>query len=75
MQSIRAQRMKKIMHVQGEVGGKKEFVFKVPNNLHEILRKSKSQNIEELAIQDLTKKMLNDDFNSIRSYEILSADT
>ncbi|CAK60609.1 unnamed protein product (macronuclear) [Paramecium tetraurelia] len=73
MQSIRAQRMKKIMQVQGEVGQHKGYTaIKIAGNAHELIRKSKSaaNNIGELAIQDVTKKLLQDQFNSIKSYDI-----
>lgn len=67
--------MRKVMHIQGEVGGRKEFNVKVPDNLHEILRKSKSTNVIDMAVQDIKKKILNDDFNTFRNYDILNADT
>ncbi|CAD8142669.1 unnamed protein product [Paramecium octaurelia] len=73
MQSIRAQRMKKIMQVQGEVGQHKGYTaIKIAGNAHELIRKSKSaaNNIGDLAIQDVTKKLLQDQFNSIKSYDI-----
>ncbi|CAD8137946.1 unnamed protein product [Paramecium pentaurelia] len=73
MQSIRAQRMKKIIQVQGEVGQHKGYTdIKIVGNAHELIRKSKSTaiNICDLAIQDVTKKLLQDQFNSIKSYDI-----
>ncbi|CAD8044038.1 unnamed protein product [Paramecium primaurelia] len=73
MQSIRAQRMKKIIQVQGEVGQHKGYTdIKIVGNAHELIRKSKSTaiNICDLAIQDVTKKLLHDQFNSIKSYDI-----
>ncbi|CAD8046969.1 unnamed protein product [Paramecium sonneborni] len=73
MQSIRKQRMNKIMQVQGEVGQHKGFkAIKIVSNAHELLRKSKSLTncIGDLAIQDITKKLLQDQFNSIKSYDI-----
>ncbi|CAD8054231.1 unnamed protein product [Paramecium sonneborni] len=73
MQSIRKQRMNKIMQVQGEVGQHKGYkAIKIVSNAHELLRKSKSLTnfIGELAIQDVSKKLLQDQFNSIKSYDI-----
>lgn len=55
--------MKKIMQVQGEVGQHKGYTaIKIAGNAHELIRKSKSaaNNIDELAIQDVTKKLLQD---------------
>ncbi|CAK72671.1 unnamed protein product (macronuclear) [Paramecium tetraurelia] len=73
MQSIRQQRMNKIMQVQGEVGQHKGYAaIKIAQNVHELLRKSKSETkcIGELAIQDIRKKLLQDQFNSIKMYDI-----
>ncbi|CAD8138512.1 unnamed protein product [Paramecium pentaurelia] len=73
MQSIRKQRMNKIMQVQGEVGQHKGYAaIKIVSNVHELLRKSKSETncIGELAIQDISKKLLQDQFNSIKMYDI-----
>ncbi|CAD8140295.1 unnamed protein product [Paramecium octaurelia] len=73
MQSIRRQRMNQIMQVQGEVGQHKGYkAIKIVSNAHELLRKSKSLTncIGELAIQDICKKLLQDQFNSIKSYDI-----
>ncbi|CAK79597.1 unnamed protein product (macronuclear) [Paramecium tetraurelia] len=61
------------MQVQGEVGQHKGYTaIKIAGNAHELIRKNKSatDNIGELAIQDVTKKLLNDQFNSIKSYDI-----
>jgi hypothetical protein len=59
--------------VQGEVGQHKGFTaIKIASNAHELLRKSKSavNSIGDLAIQDVRKKLLQDQFNSIKSYDI-----
>lgn len=72
MQSIKAQRMKKLIKIKGDIGNqRKEYHFQFPNNVNELIQINENDiDPRHMVERDFMKKILADDFNSWDAYSI-----